>query len=635
MCAVFDSRRAEFRSPLGAVPTGGTVTMTARPESYRFPLRGFLCAHFEPDGPRIELPMTHLGHSINCEEFQVEFPCGDTPGLWFYSFRFENDGGSFWYGARRGHTGGPAMFYGADYPPEFQLTVFKDDPQNHQREWLGEGVVYQIFPDRFSKGGEIAKYSRLNERIIHSDWSEEPLWRPEQFEGAMQMTNRDFFGGTLTGIRSRLDYLESLGVTTIYLNPIFESFSNHHYDTADYTSIDPSLGSEEDFRELCRSAHERGMHIILDGVFNHTGSDSIYFNRRGHYPEPGAYQSTDSKWSSWYEFTSWPNVYSCWWGIVTLPQTRDDDPSFRDFIAGGSESVVRRWLNAGADGWRLDVADELSDDFIRGIASAAHKEKDSAIVIGEVWEDASNKISYGARRKYLLGGALDGVTGYPFRSAVLAYLGGGDASEFEDALSDILENYPMHALLCSLNILGTHDTPRILTALGAPSEFWQGGREKRSEAALSDTRYFAARTLVKLGALLQYSFIGAPCVYYGDEAGMQGGEDPFNRRTFPWGGEDRELTGWYRRLGALRRSESALTRGTLRFVAADGAVLCYLRECANSQPVYAAVNRASASQTLTGLPDGSYIDLMGSGLYTVCERSVTLPAGAALLLVRK
>ena len=633
---VFHSRMEIFRSPLGAVPVAGEVRITVRPESHRFPLRGFLSASSTATGEHLELEMEHLGahEREGYDEYAVTLPVGRQPGLWFYHFRFENDGGSFYYGARPDHTGGEAVFYDSPELSEFQITVYAPGDPASTEASFGGGVVYQIFPDRFARGGEILRdHPRAAERLYHEDWTEDPYYRPEMFGDVVQMTNRDFFGGTFAGIQSKLDYLAGLGVDTIYLNPIFEAFSNHRYDTADYTKVDPNLGTEEDFRALCRAIHEHGMHLILDGVFNHTGSDSVYFNARGTYPEPGAYQSKDSRWFDWYEFTDWPEDYSCWWGIRTLPQTRETEPSYQRFIASDRDSVVRRWLRAGADGWRLDVADELPDDFIRLITASARKEKPDAVILGEVWEDASNKISYDVRRNYLLGGGLDGVTNYPFRTAALAYLEGGDGRDFRDALEDLLENYPRRAQLLSLNILGTHDTPRIITVLGAPCDLWDGGRERRADYALPPDRYAAARGLLKLGAFLQYTFIGMPCVYYGDEIGLEGGEDPFNRRTFQWGNSDRELVRWYRRLGELRRELEPLRTGELRFVDAEGPVICYLRECPGrpEERIYIVVSRSGRAERVR-IPHGRYMDLVSGEEFEFWGDRKSLPPFSTLIL---
>ena len=628
---IYNSRMEQFRSPLGAIPTGGELHITVRPESHRFPLRGFLCTRFETAGEWKEIPMTHRGLFGDYDEYTVTLPVGNQPGLWFYHFRFENDGGSFRYGSQMGHTGGEAVFYDLECLSEFQLTVYAQEDREQMLDKFCGGIVYQIFPDRFCRDALYQDHPRAKERIFHEDWNEEPLYRPELFANVVQMTNRDFFGGTFRGIRSKLDYLKRMGVKTLYFNPIFEAFSNHRYDTADYTRVDANLGTEEDFRELCEAAHDRGMNIMLDGVFNHTGSDSVYFNARGTYPEPGAYQSLDSKWASWYDFIHWPDEYSSWWGIRTLPQTREQDPSYQQFIAGDKESVVRRWLRAGADGWRLDVADELPDFFIRMITKAVRAEKQDAAVIGEVWEDASNKISYDVRRDYLLGGALDGVTGYPFRNAALDFLRGGDGSDFQASLEDILENYPPRALLMSFNILGTHDTPRIITVLGAPEELWEGGREQRADYSLPEERYAMARRLLKLGAVLQYTFIGLPCVYYGDEAGLQGGEDPFNRRTFPWGQEDMELLDWYRRLGELRSRLDVLQRGKLEFLQAKGPTICFRRIREGNQ-LLIAVNRSDAPEAVEGLPAGTYEDMISHRMFVIPEENQVLPPYSGMIL---
>jgi len=588
---VFNSRSPACRSPLGAVESGAEVRFTARPESWRFPLRGFLCVHAEALGENFEIPMENIGEDGGSTGFTAKFNTNSYIGLYYYSFRFENDGGSFFYGAKFGRTGGECSFYGGDRPTPFQLTVCEKDRGG---EWFGAGVTYQIFPDRFARDAETERKIRENpegltladgstlqsrERVLHLETTETPAYTPEKFRGKLEVTNRDFFGGTFRGIAEKLEYLHGLGVETLYLNPIFEAFSNHRYDTADYLSTDPMLGSEADFRGFCDAAHVLGMRIILDGVFNHTGSDSIYFNKNGRYSSAGAYNSNNSPYVSWYEFTAWPDKYSAWWGIETLPQVRENEPSYREFITG-ENGVVRRWLAAGADGWRLDVADELPDDFIAEIRAAARAEKPDSVIIGEVWEDASSKISHSARRRYILGGGLDGVTGYPFRTALLRWLSGGDAEDFRAEMEDIFENYPSHAARNSMNILGTHDTPRILTALGISHDdpLVSAPKSVRAEHYLSGEQREHSVKLLKIASLLQYTFPGSPTLLYGDEAGLEGFEDPFNRRFYPWGRENAELLGWYRKLGALRKALKALRCGTFCFLIAEGATLAFERK---------------------------------------------------------
>ena len=314
-------------------------------------------------------------------------------------------------------------------------------------------------------------------RVLHENWSDIPEYRPNE-QG--EILNNDFFGGTLRGIASKLDYLESLHVRTIYLNPIFQAYSNHRYDTGDYKRIDPMLGTEEDFRALCAQAAARGMRVILDGVFNHTGYDSRYFNGSGRYNSLGAHQSKDSPYYGWFDFKRWPDEYGSWWGIYTLPQVNEMNEDYLRYIIEDEDSVIRRWLRLGASGWRLDVADELPDAFIRHLTAAAKREKPDALVLGEVWEDASNKISYSERRAYFHGGELDSVMNYPLSDAILAFLGGGTAEHFAETMECIRENYPHDVFYSLMNVVGTHDTARTLTLLGVADEEWRMDRDARA-----------------------------------------------------------------------------------------------------------------------------------------------------------
>ena len=347
----------------------------------------------------------------------------------------------------------------------------------------------------------------------------------------------------MQGVEEKLDYLHSLGVRTLYFCPIFEAAENHRYGTADYRAIDPMLGTEEDFSRLCREAHRRDMRVMLDGVFNHTGFVSRYFNGDGFYPELGAHQSQDSPYYSWYNFYQWPDQYESWWGIYSLPSMNEHDPAYREFIFGGEDSVVRRWLRAGADGWRLDVADELPDDFVAGIHAAARAEKPDAVVIGEVWEDGSTKVAYGVRRKHILGRHCDGLMNYPFRGAALDYLRGGDAADFMETMETLRENYPPFAYYSAMNSLGTHDTPRILTLLGVGSECRERSREWRASFRMEADQRRRGKELLKLGAALLFAFPGSPTVYYGDEAGMEGFEDPLQTAA-PSPGAGRTMSCW-------------------------------------------------------------------------------------------
>lgn len=356
----------------------------------------------------------------------------------------------------------------------------------------------------------------------------------------------------------------------------FESDSNHRYDTADYRRIDPMLGTEEDFRTLCREARCRGIRVMLDGVFNHTGNNSRYFNAQGFYPELGAAQSRESPYYSWYSFHPWPDDYDAWWGIKTLPAVQESTDSYRRFIIRDHDSVVRHWLRQGASGWRLDVADELPDDFIAEIRDAMEQENPDSFLLGEVWEDGSNKVAYSQRRRYLLGSETHGLMNYPFRTAALDWLRGGDAACFRDTMETIREHYPRPAFYSALNILGTHDTPRILTLLGA--EHVPDTKDARAAYRLSPEERQKGEARLRVGEMLLYCFPGSPTVYYGDEAGMEGFEDPLNRKTYPWDRQDRALLDFFRSLGQLRRHRPSLQDGDLTYVYAQGGALVLRRQ---------------------------------------------------------
>ena len=286
----------------------------------------------------------------------------------------------------------------------------------------------------------------------------------------------------------------------------------------------------------------------------------------------------------------------------TLPAVNEERPDYRDFIFGGEDSVVRRWLRCGADGWRLDVADELPGDFIEGIRAAMDAEKSGAYLLGEVWEDGSNKIAYSRRRRYLLGRETHGLMNYPFRTALLTWLGGGDAAAFRESMETLRENYPPEAFYGAMNFLGTHDTPRILTLLGAAQT--PGTKRERAAYRLSPDERTQGTRKLRLAAMLLYTFPGSPTVFYGDEAGMEGFEDPLNRRTFPWGREDERLTAFFRTLGRLRSQRESLRRGDLRYLYAAGGGLVIQRCCGGERTV-TALNAGTSPLPVTLDWDGS------------------------------
>ena len=588
---LFDPRDERYKSPYGAVSAGTVVHFALRPERAQAFSRAVLTARFESRANelvRIFLPWS--GRDGERDVFAGSLPTGDYVGLIFYSFRLEGLDG-------RTRTLG-----------EYQLTVY--DGCEQVPAWFGEGTCYQIFPDRFRRSRIPDPGGMVGGRSVHAAWQEEPEYRPD---ARGEVRNRDFFGGDLKGVLEQLPYLQSLGVETLYFNPIFEAAENHRYGTADYEHVDPMLGCDADFSALCRAAHARGMRVILDGVFNHTGFVSRYFNGDGFYPQPGAAQSQQSPYYPWFHFQHWPDRFDSWWGIYTLHAVNEGEDSYRDYIIRGEHSIVRRWLQAGADGWRLDVADELPDDFIRELHQAVRAADPNAVVIGEVWEDGSTKIAYGVRRRHILGGHCDGLMNYPFRNSLISFLLGADAACFRDAMETLRENYPPFAFASAMNFLGTHDTPRILTLLGVGSDCRENTKAWRADFRMGAGQRALALARLRLGALVLFAFPGAPTIYYGDEAGMEGFEDPFNRRTFPWGAEDKALTAWYAALGQARKSLLPLRRGDLRWLRAEGRVLAFSRTW-EGETVIAAVNAGDAPEQLP--LDGAFRDRMSGERFT-------------------
>ena len=419
------------------------------------------------------------------------------------------------------------------------------------------GMMYQIFVDRFHDGGR--PVSPDAGKLYEPDW-EQGVPQYADVPGG-EVANNLFFGGNLWGVADKLDYIASLGVDTLYLCPIFEAASNHKYDTGDYRKIDRMFGGEAAFDHLIAECHRRGMKLILDGVFNHTGADSRYFNKFRHYPGEGAYHSKQSRYYGWYDFEEYPDKYRCWWGVKILPAVKSEHPAWREYICG-ARGVIRHYLARGIDGWRLDVADELADVFLDELREAAKSEKPDSIILGEVWEDASNKVAYDKRRRYFRGRQLDSVMNYPLKEAVIAFVLGGDAARLRATAAELWAHYPESVSHVLMNFLGTHDTERILTVLA------DAGTQEMTNAALAKFRLSPAQRakaksrLMAAWALLA-AFPGIPCIYYGDEAGMEGGRDPFNRMPFVWGREDAQLLAFYRRIGELRRSLPVLADGSL------------------------------------------------------------------------
>ena len=499
-------------------------------------------------------------------------------GLYFYYFRVIQKNGSF----RLFKQGDDTNMEEGDL---WQVSVVPKDFTTP--DWAKGAIIYQIFPDRFHKSGKVDLTGKLKPYTVHKDWYEEVEWEPDRWG---RVLNNDFYGGNFKGIREKLDYIASLGTTIIYLNPISKAFSSHRYDTGDYKTPDPMLGTEEDFKALCDAAHEKGMKIILDGVYSHTGSDSLYFNKNRTFPGMGAYHSETSPYYDWYTFYDYPNSYNCWWNFDTLPTVNKMHPSFLNYIIDDEDSVVAHWLKLGADGFRLDVVDELPDEFVLRLKNRIRELRPDALLIGEVWEDASNKSSYGSRRRYFVDGELDSPMNYPFRTAIINFMRKiDDGRGFKDTVMSIVENYPPQVMACTMNLLGTHDTSRILTAM---IDDFQGDRYAKAHRRLTRSQWVTALDRLHAATVLQYTLPGAPSIYYGDEAGMEGYGDPFCRRPFPWGREERELQLHFKRLGQLRKQYKALRLGDIKFQYALNNQISFTRTYGD-QTIRIYVNRGS------------------------------------------
>ena len=452
--------------------------------------------------------------------------------------------------------------------PFFQLSIC-DFKYQTPKEKLG-GVIYHIFVDRFYKHGEVIK---REDTVLVDDWSAEIPEYPK-YPGAF-LKNNYFYGGTLWGVAKKLKYLASLGVNTIYLSPIFEAYSNHKYDTADYSKVDAMFGGDEAFSALIKQAKHYGIGIILDGVFNHTGSESVYFNKSGKYDSVGAYNSKKSPYYNWYRFQSHPDKYTCWWGIDILPRIHPEEPDCAEFFVGEG-GIIEKYAKMGIDGFRLDVADELSDKFISDIKSALNKKNPDSILYGEVWEDASNKIAYDTRKKYYLGDELDGVMNYPLRTGIIDYIRSKDTSALEYYLNDVMPNMPKRIRDAAMNLLGTHDTERILTVLGGISPEGKSNDELISERMSAGERRVARRRLISAYTAIA-TLPGIPSVFYGDEAGLEGYSDPFNRRTYPWGKEDKALLKHYKKIGKIRKENPVYAEGEFKLLHLDKSLFVFER----------------------------------------------------------
>ena len=638
MRACHVTSKSEYRSPFGAVQLGGTVVLGI--DVWGEDAVGATLRVWTDERGEELLPMEGA-----CEDDHVHYSVSYTPaqtGVVWYSFDLAASDGATWrYGAREGWTTGEGDFaYGN--PPSFQLTVYV--PRQTQPDWYKNGIVYQVFPDRFARGADwreraekaLAAHREGPARVLVEDWDTPPAYKKSEDGDILEW---DFYGGTLRGVREKLDYLADLGVTVIYLNPIFEAASNHRYDTADYLRIDPMLGDEEEFCALAREAAERGISIMLDGVFNHCGQDSRYFNRYGNYPEPGAWQGDESPYRDWFFFNE-DGTYDGWWGNPDLPDVNEKSPKYRELICG-QDGVVRKWLRTGARGWRLDVADELSDSFIEDIKAAMVAERPDGALVGEVWEDASNKMAYGKLRQYFEGTELDGTMNYPLRTALLAFVRNQiGAPEMAARLEQLRENYPRDAFFSCLNLLGSHDRERLFTMLGDAPDPDTLSEEECAAFRLDEGHASLAMSRLWLTVLLQMTLPGVPCVYYGDERGMEGFRDPYNRAAFPWDGGRMDCATVFRNAIAVRKALPVLTTGDFEPFADGEDVFGFWRRGEDGECVCVLANASLHDAHTVRVPmAGEAVSDVVSGTVPAvvdgCAEAFLWPLGTAVLHFHK
>ncbi len=561
MSIIYDSWMECHKKPFGALEIGEDININVEVISDVKEMYLILETNEET---KKEIKMENKLNGI----FTIDKYKFEKENIYFYYFKsIEGENLQVKYYGKSYDCGECVEYHDINNINKYQITVSK---KTETPTWFKEGILYHIFVDRFNKTGKINNPKKNS--FIYANWEDTPMYIKNKENEVIRW---DFHGGNLKGIISKLNYLKSLGISVIYLSPIFKSQSNHKYDTGDYKTIDPMFGDEEIFKELIYKAGKKGINIILDGVFSHTGDDSIYFNKYGNYDSLGAYQSEDSKYYSWYNFKDYPNEYDCWWGVKSLPNVNETEKSYMDYIIRDKDSVIKKWMNYGVKGWRLDVADELPSTFIEALKKETLNIDDDSIIIGEVWEDASNKISYDERRKYFLGDQLNGVTGYVFKNIVVEFLKGNIKSQdVYNSFMTIKENYPKEVFKSNLNLLGTHDTRRILTELNED------------------------KNLLKLAVFIQMTFEGVPYIYYGDEAGLIGEKDPDNRRTYPWENEDKDILNFYKKIVKERKNNKLLLNGETKFLKLSNQnIFGYIRYIKNNK-VLILINRSDIREKI-------------------------------------
>ena len=566
MRILYDSKNLKFKTPFGALKQNESCSIAVLIPQHCKTTSVYLILKNEKLLEIKRIAMTRLNTEEPYEKYGCDFSLNEA-GLYFYCFYIESEISNF-HLFKQGFA--DTNMEEGEY---WQLSVI---PKNFTvpKEYGGK-VMYQIFPDRFYKEERLKAEGKLEPYYIIENQAETPHYLPNE-EG--EVLNNGFYGGNLKGIIKKLPYLKKLGVGVIYLNPIFKAFSNHRYDTCDYKKIDELLGTEEDFKQLCKKAHKLNIKIILDGVFSHTGNRSVYFDALGEFGT-GACSNENSPYKNWFSLDE-NGKYASWWGIKTLPCVNELSKEFLDYIVFDKDSVIAHWLKCGADGIRLDVADELPDEFILALRNRLKEINKDALLIGEVWEDASNKISYNKRREYFTAGELDSVMNYPFKEAIINLVNGlDDGSGFMQTVMTIAENYPKEVLHSLMNMLSTHDTVRILTALNNKQI---EDKNNRANYKMNNDESEKAIKKLKIASFLQFTLPGMPSIFYGDEIGTEGYEDPFCRSFFDWTRvNNNSLLDFFKALCKIKNKYLPLQLGDIEFIKNEENIVIFNRNYKN------------------------------------------------------
>lgn len=575
-----DSQSIVYRRPFGAVEEGQKVKLSIDIEKEIVVAIELL----QFDGTKVNMGMEKEYLNSGNYRYSIEIDTEDALGVLGYYFILIDGYDRVYYGNNDEHLGGIGHIYTYN-PVPYQITIYK---KSNLPEWYKEGIIYQIFVDRFCNGNDDGSINNPKKNsFIYGRWDDTPVYIKD-YQG--RTIRWDFYGGNIRGIIKKLDYIKSLGVNIINLSPIFKSSSCHKYDAGDYDIIDEMFGTEEDFKELCEKAKSKDIKIILDGVFSYTSSDSRYFNKAGNYDEIGAYQSPNSKYHNWYKFNRYPYGYECWWGIEGRPNINVMHNSYIDFLVNRDDSIIKKWIDLGASGWRLNVTDELPDEFIEIIRDRLDTLDKETVLIGDVWDDASNKISYSKKRRYLYGKEIQSVTNYPLRESLINFTRGYIKSDkLKKKVMSLYENYPREVFLGNINLIGTSDTERILTVLDGNMR------------------------CLKIIVALQFTIPGVPLIYYGDETGVTGGKDPDNRKSYPWENEDVDLIGFYKRIAQIRNGQDALKKGDFNIFDTEEDIFAFERVYENER-IVVVVNISNAQKVVRGITlEGTYLDLFNEG----------------------